>query len=48
MKICEYEDVRCCYCGERERLKEMGKTTLNQHEIFCLSCSGTFFIPCED
>jgi len=48
MKICEYEDVRCPYCGERENLKEEGKTELNQHAVRCLSCLGLFFIPCED
>lgn len=45
--ICEYESVRCPYCGERVKLKAEGMTTLNQHRIRCLTCLGGFCIPCE-
>lgn len=48
MKICEYENVRCPYCGESEQLVDECKTTLNQHQIRCHRCLCLFFIPCED
>lgn len=45
--ICEYESVRCPYCGERHKLKAEGMTSLNQHALRCLACLGGFCIPCE-
>jgi len=47
IQICEYENIHCPYCGG-SNLKDSGKTTLNQHELNCLECAGTFWIPCED
>jgi len=47
IQICEFESVHCPFCGGIN-LKERRKTTLNQHELDCLDCAGTFWIPCED
>jgi len=47
IQICEFENVHCPYCGG-SNIKESGKTTLNQHQVNCLDCTGTFWIPCED
>lgn len=46
-KICEYENVQCCFCGSKN-VRESEKTIVNQHEVICEECRGTFFIPCED
>jgi len=49
IRICEYESINCPFCGSA-KLQEhnLGKTELNQHQIDCLSCGGTFWLPCED
>jgi len=49
VKICEYEDVRCPFCGNKE-VQDV-KVTVKfpaVHQIFCPKCCGTFWIPCED
>jgi len=60
IQICEYESVHCPYCGGinlKEMRKTNVRismnhppyaTHLNQHELHCLDCAGTFWIPCED
>ena len=51
MKICEYEDIRCPYCGKKKVLKEVKPTQVDEfanHEIVCLECLGIFWIVCED
>ena len=58
MKICEYENVKCPYCQEGEKLSEMTKDSFEgktpyvgvgpRHFIRCDSCSGEFAIPCQD
>ena len=60
MKICEYDNVRCPYCGEEEHLGEVGPVAFPQrppergpaiqpaHFVSCKSCGGDFVITCED
>jgi len=58
VKICEYENVKCPYCQEGEKLSEMTKDSFEGktpyvgvgpwHFIRCDSCSGEFAIPCQD
>ncbi len=55
MKICEYENVKCPYCGEEEHLLETQKCSISSisgpvpgHLITCKSCGGDFAITCQD
>jgi len=58
LKICEYENVRCPYCQESEKLADMAIDSFEGkspyvgigpwHFIRCESCSGEFAIPCQD
>jgi len=56
VKICEYENVRCPFCGEDEKLVERARCSIQPnkggdipaHAITCKSCGGTFAIECQD
>lgn len=33
MNICEYENLRCCYCGEPEKLQDAGRVYLPNSDL---------------
>jgi len=50
VKICEWENVRCPYCGGVD-LQEAGKFDMGQaimHTVVCRSCTEPFAITCHD
>jgi len=58
-KICEYDEVKCPFCGSGEvehytygrvHYSSMSATsiTVNVHVVRCKACSLEFAIPCED
>ena len=52
IEVCEYELECCPYCKSTKIHEEprLEPETIDQRlrAVMCASCSGTFFIPCED
>jgi len=58
LKICEYENVRCPFCQESEKLSDMAIESFDPkspyvglgpwHVIRCEKCAGEFAIACLD
>lgn len=59
-KICEYDDVKCPFCGsenvkhycygqlEYQYCQTKGLTYVKVHVVRCPDCLGEFTIPCGD
>lgn len=58
MKVCEYENIRCPYCGSIDKpltidnadvivIHPLQRKIFLAHVVTCSKCSGVFCLPCE-